>query len=124
MTTTIPGLVPVEAFPRFVPLSALEAVQRERAQALHRVEILTEQLTALRASQPSQADDRATIARLRGERDALDAECVKLRRQLLEARQQPLVAVVDDQPCAECAKLRQRLDAVRELLKRHAPKPA
>lgn len=124
MTTEIPGLVPVEAFPRFVHLDAYEALQRERAQALHRVEMLTEQLTALRASQPSQADDRATIARLRGERDALDAECVKLRRELIAARQQPLVAVVEPQPCAECAKLRQRLDAVRDLLRKNTPKPA
>jgi chromosome segregation ATPase len=83
--TTRPDFLHPNNSPRFVHIDDYEALQRERAAALRRVEVLTEQLTALRASAPSQAQDRATIAQLRGERDALSAEVARLKRQLSEA---------------------------------------
>lgn len=118
-----PGAVHVNNFPRFVHLDAYEAVQRERAQALRRVEQLVAELTTLRTSGASREEDRAQIARLRGERDAQAAEVARLKRELSEARQQPLVAVVEGQPCAECARLQRKLEAVRELLRKNTPAP-
>lgn len=67
--------------------------------------------------------EQARVLRLRGERDALYAEVDQLKRALAQALNRPLVALAPDARITELetenARLRRRLEAVRELLKKH-----
>lgn len=88
MNDSIPGLVPVAQFPRFVPIDKLRIVELERDAATAEAERLTHQV-----------------------RELFD-EAASLRRQLAEAQQRPLLAVVAEMPkpangrypCPHCPK--------------------
>lgn len=96
MTTSMPGLIPDASWP-VVPRAMHQRALDENVR-------LTEENARLRA--------RPLV-----EQPELRAENAALRARIAELEARPLVAVVEGTPCEECAKLRKRLERVRELLK-------